>query len=107
MFPAVMEGARRVSTPELAALIEIGLPYDDLYCSNDKISRCTEIGIDVLIDDSPINLHDALERGMAVATIRHPWNDDVCAEGDVICGRDWPELARLLAPVLDGDRHAA
>ena len=27
--------------------------YDELYCSYDKVSRCAEIGIDVLIDDSP------------------------------------------------------
>jgi hypothetical protein len=31
----------------------------------------------------------------------------VCEEEDVICADDWPELARRLAPVLDGDRRAA
>ena len=35
---------------------QIGLPHDELYCSDDKITRCVEIGIDVLIDDSPVNL---------------------------------------------------
>ena len=29
------------------------------YCSDDKIARCVEIGIDVLIDDSPVNLERA------------------------------------------------
>jgi uncharacterized protein len=88
-------------------LDRIGLAYDDLYCSYDKVGRCQEIGIDVLIDDSPVNIAKALEAGIVAATLRHPWNEDVCAEEDVICGRDWPELARLLAPVLDGDRRAA
>ena len=37
-------------------LRQIGLPYDELYCSYDKVTRCQEIGIDVLIDDSPENL---------------------------------------------------
>ena len=37
-------------------LRRIGLPYDELYCSYDKVARCREIGIDVLIDDSPVNL---------------------------------------------------
>ena len=37
-------------------LERIGLPYDELYCSDDKVSRCEEIGIDLLIDDSPENL---------------------------------------------------
>ncbi len=34
----------------------IGLRYDELYCSYDKVTRCVEIDIDVLIDDSPVNL---------------------------------------------------
>src|SRR3954453_19542882 len=88
-------------------LDRIGLHYDDLYCSYDKVGRCREIGIDILIDDSPVNIAQALDAGLVAATLRHPWNEDVCAEEDVICGQDWPELARRLAPVLDGDRHAA
>jgi uncharacterized protein len=88
-------------------LDRIGLRYDDLYCSYDKVGRCREIGIDVLIDDSPVNIAKALEAGIVAATLRHPWNEDVCEEEDVICGRDWPELERLLAPVLSGDCRAA
>jgi uncharacterized HAD superfamily protein len=78
----------------------IGLPYDDLYCSDDKISRCREIGIELLIDDSPVNLVKAAEAGIATATLAHPWNRDVCEEEDVVCGADWRELRRLLEPVL-------
>jgi uncharacterized HAD superfamily protein len=81
-------------------LDRIGLPYDELYCSYDKVSRAAEIGIDVLVDDSPVNLLRALEAGMRAATIMHPWNRDVCEEEDIVCGRDWPELARRLEPVL-------
>ena len=88
-------------------LDRIGLRYDELYCSYDKVGRCREIGIDVLIDDSPVNIEKALGAGMVAATLRHPWNEDVCEEEDVICGRDWPELERLLAPVLSGDRRPA
>ncbi len=78
----------------------IGLPYDELYCSYDKVSRCAEIGIDVLVDDSPVNLLRALDAGMRAATILHPWNRDVCEDEDIVCARDWPELARRLEPVL-------
>jgi uncharacterized HAD superfamily protein len=81
-------------------LHEIGLPYDELYCSHDKVARCVELGMDLLIDDAPANLVRALERGMHVATLIHPWNRDVCEEEDVTCARDWPELARRLAPLL-------
>ena len=59
-------------------LDQIGLPHDELYCSYDKIARCVEIEIDVLIDDSPVNLARAVEVGITAATLEHPWNRDVC-----------------------------
>jgi len=82
-------------------LRSVGLPFDDLYCSDDKITRCAEIGIDVLIDDSPVNLLAAAEAGMRPATLLHPWNRELC-EGDdrIVCAADWPGLAEGLAPVL-------
>ena len=76
-------------------LDDIGLRYDELYCSFDKVARCREIGIDVLVDDSPVNIAAALEAGLVAATLRHPWNVDVCEEEDVICARR-----------LDGSRAA-
>ncbi len=85
-------------------LQQIGLPYDELYCSQDKIARCREIGIDLLVDDSPVNISRAVDAGIAVATISHPWNRDVCEEEDVICAEDWAGLALALAPVLDRTR---
>lgn len=81
-------------------LARIGVPCDDVCCSWDKVSRCAELQIDVLVDDSPLNLIAALERGIAAATIAHPWNGDVCEEEDVLVAADWPELARVLEPLL-------
>ena len=78
----------------------IGLPYDELYCSYDKIARGVEIGLDVLVDDSPVNLQRAAEAGMTPATILHPWNREICAELDVVCAEDWPGLARALDGIL-------
>jgi uncharacterized HAD superfamily protein len=83
-----------------AWLARIGLPFDDLHCSDDKVARCAELEIDLLIDDGPLNLAAALEHGIAAATIHHPWNRDLCEEEDVLCARDWPELERLLEPSL-------
>ena len=81
-------------------LEQIGLPYDELYCSPDKVARCREIGIDVLIDDSPVTLMEAGEVGITPATILHPWNRELCEEEDVVCAPDWHGLAAKLDPLL-------
>ena len=83
-------------------LDRIGMPYDDLHCSYDKVSRCVELRIDVLVDDSPVNLERALEHGIAAATIVHPWNAELVESGRAIGARDWLELRERLAPLLDG-----
>ena len=41
----------------------IALPYDELFLSWDKVARCREIGIELLIDDSPVNLAAVVEAG--------------------------------------------
>ncbi len=81
-------------------LERIGMPYDDLHCSYDKVTRCVELGIDVLVDDSPVNLRAARERGIVGATIVHPWNADVVDEDGIVGASDWRELRERLAPVL-------
>jgi uncharacterized protein len=92
------EGSCREATA--AWLRAIGLPFDELECSQRKVERCLELGIELLIDDSPMSIRGALEHGLLTATIAHPWNEEICEEEDVICARDWHELARLLAPIV-------
>lgn len=99
--------ATRCHEATSAWLDRIGLRRHDVYCSHDKVSRCSELGIELLIDDSPVNLQRALGAGIAAATIRHPWNDDICETEDVISAPDWPELAKRLEPVLDGSGRRA
>jgi uncharacterized protein len=79
----------------------IGMPYDDLHCSFDKVSRCVELGIDVLVDDSPVNIARARDAGITAATIRHPWNEHLAGEDGVIVAKNWPELEKRLDPVLE------
>jgi FMN phosphatase YigB (HAD superfamily) len=81
-------------------LADLGFPFDELYCSEDKVTRCVELGIDILIDDSPFNISAAIEHGIATATILHPWNAELCEVEDVLAAKDWNELSRLLVPVL-------
>jgi uncharacterized protein len=91
------DGCRRATAAWLGA---IGLPFDDLQCTSERVGLCVQEGIELLIDDSPMSIVGALERGIVAATIVHPWNEEVCEEEDVICAGDWHELARLLAPVV-------
>jgi hypothetical protein len=83
-----------------AWLQRLELPFDELWCSYDKVSRCVELDIDILVDDSPLNISAAIDRGIAPATILHPWNAELCEVEDVIAAHDWIELARLIEPVL-------
>lgn len=80
----------------------LGLPFDDLCCSYEKVARCVALEIDLLIDDSPLNLSAAIEQGIATATILHPWNAELCEVEDVTCADSWAELAEALAPKLAG-----
>jgi hypothetical protein len=92
---------RRDAGPATALWLEaIGLPYDDLHCSFDKVTRCVELEIDVLVDDSPVNIVRARDAGITPATIIHPWNEDLVASEDVIGARDWAGLTEKLDPVL-------
>lgn len=87
--------------PTARWLAQIGLPFDDLHCSFDKVSRCCELEIDLLIDDSPLNLAGAMERGISVATILHPWNEEICEMEGIPAAADWEELAAVLAPLIE------
>ena len=67
-------------------------PYHDLHCSFDKITRCVELGIHVLVDDSPVNIRRARENGILAATLIHPWNESLASLDGVIAERDWQAL---------------
>jgi 5'(3')-deoxyribonucleotidase len=81
-------------------LRRIQMPFDDLHCSFDKVSRCVELGIDVLVDDSPVNLERAREHGILGATIVHPWNEQLRDTDGVVTAADWRELRERLEPHL-------
>lgn len=93
---------RRVEAAPATAdwLDAIGMPYDDLHCSWDKITRCVELDVDLLVDDSPINIARAREHGMLAATIVHPWNEQLLDQDGVVGARDWDELAARVDPIL-------
>jgi uncharacterized protein len=94
-------------TATAAWLQSAGLPFDELHCAPEKVELCVELGIDLLIDDSPMHILGAVEHGILAATILHPWNREVCEEEDVVCAHDWQELGRLLEAVVDLPAHPA
>jgi uncharacterized HAD superfamily protein len=79
-------------------LEQAGIPFDDLHCSWDKVPRCVELGIDVLVDDSPVNLERARGEGILGATIRHPWNRGLEGTDGIVVAGDWNELRERLEP---------
>ena len=101
----VSQRAERSLTATRRWLDDIGLHRHELSIDSDKIARCRQLGIDLLIDDSPSNLLRALDAGILAATLRHPWNEQVCDASHVTCAADWRDLARVLAPVLDRGRR--
>lgn len=88
-------------------LEEVGIPFDDLHCSWDKVTRCVELGIDVLIDDSPVNLERARDQGILGATILHPWNREFAGQDGVVVANDWKELRELMGPRLERLQESA
>jgi uncharacterized HAD superfamily protein len=99
--------AERSMTATRRWLHDIGLRHHELHGGDDKVARCRQIGIDLLIDDSPENLLGALDAGILAATLRHPWNEHLCDAPHVISAAGWRELARVLEPVLAGNRGAS
>jgi uncharacterized protein len=86
---------------------QVGIPFDDLHCSYDKVTRCVELGVDVLVDDSPVNLERARAAGIFGATIVHPWNASLADEDGLIVAHDWYELHERLEPLLGRLRQSA
>ena len=88
-------------------LAEVGIPFDDLHCSWDKVTRCVELEIDILIDDSPVNLARARDEGILGATILHPWNREFEGQDGFVVANDWQELRERLEPRLERLQESA
>jgi uncharacterized HAD superfamily protein len=93
--------AERCAPATARWLEEVGIPFHDLHCSWDKVTRCVELGIDVLVDDSPVNLERARAEGILGATIRHPWNRELESRDGIVFANDWKALRERLEPRLE------
>jgi uncharacterized HAD superfamily protein len=92
--------AKSCATATASWLEHVGIPFDDLHCSYDKVTRCVELGIDVLVDDSPVNLERARAEGILGATLIHPWNRELEGDDGIVVAGDWDELRERLEPRL-------
>ncbi|HEY1688911.1 MAG TPA: hypothetical protein VGF95_08605 [Solirubrobacteraceae bacterium] len=85
----------------------IGLPFERLHCCPEKVLRCSEERVELLIDDSPSDLSHAAELGIAVAAILHPWNEELCEEEGLLAARDWAQLSAALETLLTANCDAS
>ena len=81
-------------------LARIGLDVDELRCDFGKVDWAAQTGVGLLIDDSPVNLLHARELGITPATLRHPWNAEMCLREHIACADTWRGLRDVLAPLL-------
>jgi 5'(3')-deoxyribonucleotidase len=65
-----------------------GLPVDDVIITGDKHL----IPFDLLVDDSPSNVHTALAHGRRAVLLDQPWNRDAAD----LPRTDWPQIPDLL-----------
>jgi uncharacterized HAD superfamily protein len=85
-----------------------GIPFDQLRCGFKKVDHCREVGVGLLIDDAPENLENALAEGIAVATIRHPWNASLLREHpEITYAGNWTALGRALGDILRAPHTAS
>jgi hypothetical protein len=87
-------------------LARIGLEFDELRCDYGKVGWAAEASIGLLVDDSPVNLLAARDSGIAPATLRHPWNADLCDREGIACAESWPALGDILSPMLGNWRNS-
>ena len=76
-------------------LDKIGAPYDRLVLEwgIDKISYAVEARLNLIIDDKPATLRNALAAGLWTATLAHPHNREVLRENsEIVRARSWPAL---------------
>ena len=78
----------------------IGVEFDELRCDYGKVDWAAEMGIGLLVDDSPVNLLRARDFGIEPATLRHPWNAELCAREGITCADTWAGLRDALEPLL-------
>ena len=90
----------RPATPRRAGWSRSACPSTTCTARTTRSAAASSSSIDLLIDDSPENIPRAIDHGILVATIAHPWNREVCEEEDVICAADWRGLAAKLDPLL-------
>ena len=87
---------------------EIGLPYDELYCSQDKIARCLRDRHRPARRRQPGQHRAGRRRGPRGRDDRAIPGTATCARTRTsVCAADWAELRRGLAPILEPTRREA
>jgi uncharacterized HAD superfamily protein len=77
-------------------LAKIGLPYDALALDFmvDKLAYAQKNQVDLIIDDKPTLIEQAVAAGLPIATLRYPYNQALLAQypDQIVMGSNWREL---------------
>jgi hypothetical protein len=86
-----------------------GVPFDGtIICpASEKVGRCLNEGIELLVDDRPDTIESVVAAGLPVAAISYRYNQLVRARHGVPHAADWLGLEPLLRGVLVLDAKAA
>lgn len=87
-------------------LEKIGAPYDRLVLEwrIDKIEYAVGANLNLIIDDKPATLRNALAAGLWTATLAHPHNRETLRDNpEIVRARSWPTLRRKIEKAyMDG-----
>lgn len=80
-------------------LADEGLRFVSFACEDpfDKVARCQQNGIGVIVDDHPGTIREAHTAGLRSLTLRYPFNAAVVDELRISHADTWTELAPMLA----------
>lgn len=70
------------------------IPYEDIIFAADKVSVCKSLGIDIMIEDSPINI-PLISEHIPVICFNHPYNEKINNKNVIRC-YSWYDIYRTI-----------
>jgi hypothetical protein len=92
--------ARPVSVAQATRrfLSSVGLNATSFVCDLDvdKVQRCLDLGVEVLVDDHPDTIERGVKAGLRLLSLSWPYNTEVISRYRVPTAPDWTQLLPLV-----------